>query len=102
MKQKKIPMRTCIGCHTSKPKKELLRIVKVSEKLLQEGKVQDPICLDPTGKLAGRGAYICYDATCLKTARKSRKLEREFETTIAEELYESLVREMEDLHGTTS
>ena len=101
MKQKKIPMRKCIGCGSSKPKKELLRIVKVSEKMLEEGKVTEPICLDPTGKLAGRGAYICYDPACLKAARKSKRLEREFETTITDALYESLLCEMEDVDGTT-
>ncbi len=101
MKQKKIPMRKCIGCYTSKPKKELLRIVRVSEKLLEEGKAAEPICLDPTGKLAGRGAYICYNSACLKAARKSKKLEREFETAIADTLYDSLLREMEDMHGAT-
>ena len=100
MKQKKIPMRKCIGCGTIKPKKELLRIVRVSEKLLEE-KGTEPICLDPTGKLAGRGAYICYNPACLKAARKSKRLEREFETSIAECLYDSLLQEMEDMHGTT-
>lgn len=101
MKQKKIPMRKCIGCYTSKPKKELLRIVRVSEKLLEEGKVAEPICLDATGKLAGRGAYICYDPACLKAARKTKKLEREFETAIDDKLYDSLLSEMEDMHGAT-
>lgn len=100
MKQKKIPMRKCIGCSMVKPKKELLRIVKVSEKLLQEGKETEPICLDTTGKLAGRGAYICYNPACLKVARKSKRLEREFETTIADALYDSLLQEMEDMDGT--
>lgn len=101
MKQKKIPMRTCVGCRTSKPKKELLRIVKVSEKLLAEGKVTAPVCLDPTGKLAGRGAYICYDPACLAAARKSRRLEREFETSIDDGLYDSLMGEMEGMDGAT-
>lgn len=100
MKQKKIPMRKCIGCGASKPKKELLRIVRVSDKLLEEKKVDEAICLDPTGKLAGRGAYICYHPACLKAARKSKRLEREFETAIADTLYDSLLQEMEDMHGT--
>ena len=59
---KKIPSRTCIGCGTQKSKTELIRIVKT-----QSGEIK----LDKTGKLPGRGAYICKDAECLKKAIKS-------------------------------
>lgn len=101
MKQKKAPVRMCIGCHENKPKKELLRIVKVAQKLLDEGKMEDSICLDTTGKIAGRGAYICSNIDCLKAARKSRKLEREFETAIDDALYESLMKKMEGISGSS-
>ena len=50
MKNKKVPMRLCIGCGELKMKSELVRIVKT---------VEDEICLDDTGKKNGRGAYIC-------------------------------------------
>jgi len=99
MKQKKIPMRRCLGCNESKPKKELLRIVKVAQKLIEEGKAVEKICLDSTGKIAGRGAYICYNTECLKKARKAKRLEREFETDISEEIYESLISNMEEING---
>ena len=52
MMLKKIPMRRCLGCYESKPKKELIRVVKTSE---------GEICIDKTGKKNGRGAYICYN-----------------------------------------
>ena len=96
MTQKKVPMRLCAGCHVSKPKKELIRIVKVAQKLLEEGKQDVPICIDSTGKLAGRGAYICKDAKCLKIAMKNKKLEREFEMPISGEVYELLAKQMEN------
>lgn len=65
MKTKKIPMRMCVGCGEMKPKKELIRIVTDSE---------GNVSVDPTGKKAGRGAYICKSSECLKKAGKSKKL----------------------------
>ena len=78
---KKVPQRTCIGCREVKPKKELLRIVKSSE--------QD-ISIDTTGKKNGRGAYICKNENCLDMAIKNKRLSREFEMAIPQELYDSL------------
>lgn len=78
---KKIPQRTCLGCCESKPKKELIRIVKQSD-----GK----IFIDKTGKADGRGAYICNSVECLEKAMKSKRLEKNFETKIDNEIYESL------------
>ena len=81
MKQRKIPMRSCVGCSESKPKKELIRIVRSPE---------GEISLDPIGKKAGRGAYICHDVECLRKARKGRKLERSFSCEVSAEVYEAL------------
>ena len=78
---KKIPQRTCMGCNETKNKKELIRIVRNSE-----GK----IFIDITGKANGWGAYICNDVQCLEKAIKSKRLEKCFETTIDNEIYESL------------
>lgn len=78
---KKIPSRTCIGCGTQKSKTELIRIVKT-----QSGEIK----LDKTGKLPGRGAYICDKPECLNLAIRSKKLEKTFETKIEESVYESL------------
>ncbi len=83
MTPKKIPMRKCIGCNESKPKKELVRVVKSPE---------GEISVDLTGKKSGRGAYICPNAECLKKARKSRRLERLFETEIPDSIYEEAER----------
>ena len=67
--QKKIPMRRCVGCRVSRPKRELIRVVCSAE-----GRVE----LDTTGRLPGRGAYVCPSAACLEKAIKSRALERAF------------------------
>ena len=86
MKQKKIPMRRCIGCYESKPKKELLRIVRNSEGIIQ---------MDFSGKMNGRGAYLCDDAGCFEKMVKGNKLSREFETEIKMETYEALRVQLE-------
>jgi len=78
---KKIPQRTCLGCMQSKNKSELVRIVKQND-----GK----IFVDKTGKANGRGAYICNNVECLDKAIKSKRLEKNFETKIDNEIYESL------------
>ena len=78
---KKIPNRTCIGCNTQKPKKELIRIVK---------NTQGEIKIDKTGKLPGRGAYICNNSECLEKAVRSKRLEKSFERKIEEAVYEQL------------
>ena len=78
---KKQPQRTCIGCNTKKDKKDLVRIVRT-----QDGEIK----LDRTGKLNGRGAYICDNIECLEKAMKSKKLERTFEMNISNEIYDEL------------
>ncbi len=85
MIQRKIPMRRCVGCNTSKPKKELVRVVRNSA---QE------ISMDLIGKKPGRGAYICPDPACLAKAQKRKSLERAFECSIPTELFETLKEEL--------
>ena len=74
-------MRMCAICNTKKDKRELLRIVCDKEK---------NISIDKTGKLQGRGAYICYNLDCLKKAMKSKKLDRTFETSIDKKVYSDI------------
>lgn len=66
-------------------KRELVRIVKTPE---------GEIVLDTTGKKSGRGAYVCRNPECLRKARKSRALERAFETAIPAEVYDALEAQM--------
>ena len=90
MKQKKIPMRRCTGCGEQKPKKELVRVVKTPD---------GEILLDLTGKMSGRGAYICHDPACLKKARRSRRIERNLDCEIPEEIYDKMEQELADHVG---
>ena len=82
---KKIPLRRCLGCYESKPKIELLRVVK---------KTDGEICVDKTGKVNGRGAYICNNIECFEKARKGKKFEKEFGIDISNDVYENLRREI--------
>lgn len=85
MKVKKIPLRMCTGCMEMKPKKELIRIVKTPE---------GEVCVDLTGKKAGRGAYICKNVECFEKAFKVKRLSRNLEIPISEEIYEKLKEEV--------
>ncbi len=89
-KVKKIPQRQCVGCREMKGKKELIRVVRSAE---------GAVSLDFSGRSPGRGAYVCPAAACLARARKSRALERAFETAIPPEVYDALEKEMEAQHG---
>ena len=78
---KKIPLRRCLGCFESKPKNELCRVVKTAD---------GEIILDKTGKKNGRGAYICCNRECLEKAIKAKRLEKEFDVKISENIYTEL------------
>lgn len=86
MKQKKVPMRMCLGCQEMKPKKELIRVVKNKE---------NEISLDFTGKKPGRGAYICKSVECFEKAKKGKRFERAFGTSIDPEIYAELEKQLE-------
>lgn len=84
MRQKKIPMRMCVGCGEMKPKQELLRIVKTP----------DGETIANAAKTAGRGAYICRNIECLKKAKSSKRLEHTFECRLDDSFYEQLQKEI--------
>jgi uncharacterized protein len=73
---KHIPMRTCVACKETKPKRELLRVVR---------KPDGHVLLDAAGKVSGRGAYICARLSCWEVALKKKRLEQEFELALSEE-----------------
>ena len=81
---KKIPLRQCVGCNEMKSKKEMLRVLKTTE---------EEIVLDTTGKMNGRGAYLCKNAECLKKAIKQRGIERSLKMEIEKSVYEKLEKE---------
>ena len=98
MKQKKIPLRKCLGCNEMKPKKELVRVVKGPDEKNENSEViaKGQISLDLTGKKPGRGAYVCNNINCLEKAIKAKRLERAFGTTIPQEIYDGLQKEMRE------
>ena len=81
MKTKKVPLRKCIACGESKPKKELIRIVKNNENV---------VAIDLIGKINGRGAYICSNISCFEAAYKSKKIARSLQIEITDEIYNKL------------
>ena len=64
-KLRHIPLRTCVACRGTKPKRELVRVV-----LLPDG----TMAVDETGKMNGRGAYLCRQHSCWQTALKRGSL----------------------------
>lgn len=64
-RKRKVPMRTCVGCQTVRPKRELVRIVRTADLRIE---------VDPTGKKSGRGAYVCPQWDCLERALKKDRL----------------------------
>lgn len=86
LKNKKTPMRRCVGCMESKPKKDLVRIA------FYEGQIN----IDPVGKAKGRGVYLCLDIECMEKAKRKRALQRSFETDISEEQMANIFKELEE------
>ncbi len=86
MKTRKIPMRRCVGCMESKPKRELIRIVYTGE---------GQLIVDSTGKVNGRGVYLCPKADCIANARKrnaiARGLARDVDQEELNKIFEGLL-----------
>ena len=82
---KKTPERKCTGCQGHFPKNSLIRVLRTPE---------GEIVLDITGKKSGRGAYICKNASCLKKARKARRLETSLECNIPDEIFDRMEEEL--------
>ena len=76
--------RTCIACGATQQKGAFHRIVRTAE---------GAAAFDPTGRAAGRGAYVCTGA-CLAAAKKTRKLERSLRCKVTDQDYERLAREI--------
>lgn len=80
-KARRIPQRKCIVCGKLSEKKDLLRIVKNKE----EG-----ILIDESGKVNGRGAYVCKNEECIRGLRRTNKLNQAFKMKIEDDIYEEL------------
>jgi predicted RNA-binding protein YlxR (DUF448 family) len=85
---KHVPLRQCLACREKRPKRELVRVVRTP---------QGEVCLDRSGKVSGRGAYLCTRPECFKKAKKSRALDRALEMSVPEQLYDRLAAELASL-----
>ncbi len=85
---KKIPLRQCLGCREARDKRDLIRVVRDNE---------NHFTIDVTGKMNGRGAYICKKKECLEKAIRSKSLEKSFKMSIPVEVYEKLDKELEEI-----
>ena len=77
-KNKSQPMRMCIACRQMKLKKEMTRVVKTAD---------GDIFADPTGKAAGRGAYVCYAEESRKKLNDKKLLNKAFSADVSPEVY---------------
>ena len=80
MLDKKVPLRMCIACKESKHKKELVRIFKSDNGFV----------VDKSGKLNGRGAYICNNSTCVEKLIKNKLLHKAFKVNVSAEDYQKI------------
>ena len=85
---KHIPQRTCVACRKVRTKRELIRLVRVSD-----GSVE----VDTGGKKAGRGAYLCGVRECWEIGLKGDRLEHVLRTTLTQDNREQLIRAAEKL-----
>ena len=86
--EKAYPQRTCIGCRQMKEKKELIRVVRTPEGVF---------CLDRSGKMNGRGAYLCPKRECLELALRKGSLAKSFRTAVPPELKEIITEELKKI-----
>ena len=82
MKQRKVPLRTCVVSNEKCEKKDLLRVVRNNEGL---------VFVDDTNKANGRGAYLKKDEMIIERARKTKVLERHLNVKIENEIYDELI-----------
>lgn len=81
MRRKHVPRRTCVACRQVRPKRELIRIVR-----LLSGEIE----VDETGKKSGRGAYLCPSRVCWEVALTKKRLEHALKTEMTMEEKEVL------------
>lgn len=82
MKERKIPMRTCVVTHEKLPKKELIRIVRNKE---------NEVFVDETGKLNGKGVYLKLDESVIEKAHKDKILNKYLGTDISDDIYDKIL-----------
>ena len=87
---RKKAQRSCVACRQTAGKGELVRFVRTGN---------GAVVLDATGRVPGRGAYVCHDATCLEKALASHKLMRALRTEMTEQDCTDLCRSFAEWEG---
>ena len=82
MRRKHVPQRTCVGCGTIRPKREMVRIVRTPDQGVK---------IDESGKASGRGAYLCRERKCWEKALSEKRLEHALKTGVSKEERETLL-----------
>ena len=90
---KRIPKRTCVACRLIRPKRELIRLVHITDNGVE---------IDLTGKKTGRGAYLCPTHECWESGLKTGRLEHALRTTISSENRNELLRYVDNLKRDTN
>lgn len=75
-RRKHVPLRTCIACRQKRAKRELIRVVRTPEGIIE---------IDPRGKASGRGAYLCPEHQCWETALEQGRLGRALKCQVSAE-----------------
>ena len=88
-----VPLRACAVCGSKSPKRELLRLVALPESAVQ---------IDPTGKMPGRGGYICKDGICTRAGLKKARIEYTLRRAISEGEWADLTSSIEDVFSSQS
>ena len=81
------PQRTCIACRKKGDKRDFIRVVKTPE---------GNFVLDKTGKINGRGAYVCNSSECIAKCKKTHALDRAFKQEISDQIYDKLIMEQNE------
>ncbi|HLS52883.1 MAG TPA: YlxR family protein [Tissierellaceae bacterium] len=87
MRKRRVPLRKCVSCGEKRAKQELIRIVKTTE---------GDFILDPSGRINGRGAYICPSVGCFEKGIESKRLSKAFREEVPKEVLDTLKIEIEE------
>jgi len=68
-----VPLRTCAACRQVRPKRSMTRVVRAAD---------GSVAIDPSGKVAGRGTYVCDDPGCREPRRLAEAVARAFGTAV--------------------
>ena len=87
-KNKHIPQRTCVACRQARDKKDLIRLVRSDDGVVE---------VDPSARKPGRGAYLCSLKGCWEIGLKRNCLEHALRTKLSSDNRQALIEYSNDL-----